>query len=70
MCDLLQRINNLIHQEINPYSPANASLYRIYKEEPQRYEAIMIEQTNRYKSKNSKYFNEPSMHINLLYEEQ
>jgi ubiquitin-protein ligase len=31
MSDLIQRIVNLIHQEVNPYSPANASLYQIYK---------------------------------------
>lgn len=30
----------------------------------------MTEQTNRYKSKNPKYFNEPSIHINLLLDEE
>ncbi len=41
----------------------------MYKEEPKRYEALMIEQTTHYKSKNPKYFNEPSIHINLLLDE-
>jgi ubiquitin-protein ligase len=41
MPDLIQRIINLIHQDVNPFSPANSSLYQIYKEEPKKYEEIM-----------------------------
>jgi ubiquitin-protein ligase len=37
MTDLIQRIVNLIHQDINPFSPANASLYQLYKEDTQKY---------------------------------
>jgi ubiquitin-protein ligase len=30
MTDIIRRIDALIHQEINPYSPANASLFDLY----------------------------------------
>jgi ubiquitin-protein ligase len=31
MSDILQRIVSLIHQEVNPYSPANVELLRLLK---------------------------------------
>jgi ubiquitin-protein ligase len=31
MGELIKRTINLIHQEINPYSPANQTLYTMYK---------------------------------------
>ena len=41
MKDLIQRIINLIHQEVNPFSPANAPLYQLYKEDNVKYEEVM-----------------------------
>ena len=66
MSDLIQRIVNLIHQHVNPFSPANSTLYHTYKEDPKKYEEMMIEQKNRYLAKDPKYFLEPSIHINIL----
>lgn len=37
MIDLINRIHSLIHQEINPYSPANNTLYSIYKTDYEKY---------------------------------
>ena len=31
MKELITRINSLVHQEINPYSPANNTFYGLYK---------------------------------------
>ena len=66
MPDLIQRIVNLIHQEVNPFSPANASLYQLYKDDRDKYEQLMKEQAARYVSKSAKYFAEPCIHINII----
>lgn len=66
MADLIQRVVHLIHQEVNPYSPANASLYQLYKENPVKYEQTMREQAARYATKHPRYYSEPCIHINIL----
>lgn len=66
MADLIQRVANLIHQEVNPYSPANASLYQLYKDDRPKYEQAMREQAARYAHKHPKYFAEPCVHITVL----
>ncbi len=31
MSDIIQRIINIIHQDINPYSPANSNVFRLFR---------------------------------------
>jgi ubiquitin-protein ligase len=38
MSDLIQRIMNLIHQEVNPFSPANSTVFQLYKEDQKKYD--------------------------------
>ena len=35
MLDIIHRVYTLIHQNINPYSPANSDLFRLYQEKPE-----------------------------------
>ena len=35
MVDIIQRVYTLLHQEINPYSPANSDLFRLSQEHPE-----------------------------------
>jgi ubiquitin-protein ligase len=66
MSDILQRVLGILHQEINPYSPANAELFRIYREEPLKYEEIIREQTKKYAKQAPRYFQEACIHINII----
>jgi ubiquitin-protein ligase len=56
MSSIIQRIDSLIHQEINPYSPANMTVFELYKSNPNEYERILKEQASKYKDKNIAYF--------------
>jgi ubiquitin-protein ligase len=51
MCDILQRIVSLIHQDVNPFSPANVDVFRMSTEEPVLYKAMLREQAQRYSKK-------------------
>jgi ubiquitin-protein ligase len=48
MADILQRIANLVHQDVNPYSPANMEMFRLFKEDPAGYEQAVRNQAGRY----------------------
>ncbi len=51
MCDVLQRIVALIHQDVNPFSPANVDVFRMSTENPGQYHAMLREQAERYSKK-------------------
>lgn len=66
MKDLITRINSLIHQEINPYSPANNTFYGLYKTDQEKYKEAILKQVEEYRTKNLKYFQMACIHIDTI----
>lgn len=63
MVELIRRVDGLIHQEINPYSPANNTLFSLYKSDAHKYNQILTEQRQKYLVKNPKYYQMACVHI-------
>jgi ubiquitin-protein ligase len=66
MSDIIQRVINIIHQDINPYSPANPHMFQLYREQPQDYRLRLQQQAQRYAAQSPALFAHPSVHINVL----
>lgn len=66
MSDIIQRVINIIHQDVNPYSPANPHLFQLYREHPQLYRHRLQQQAQLYATQSAALFALPSVHINVL----
>ena len=65
LLDLVKRVEALVHQPINPYSPANNTLYELYKTDLEGYNKIMKEQSLRFSKRDEKYYKNPCIHIEI-----
>lgn len=65
MAEILGRVEALLNQAPNPYSPANNALYQLWRNQPEEYERVMAEQRTRFLVRDGKYYRMASVHVEM-----